>query len=235
MKRVQHGFGVVEMLISLVIGLVLLLGVSTILISMKRTADLRMRMAEVQGGQRMALTFIGNGVRYAGSFPYTTATTPAILFPAASGFGVGQSILGNGDNADADTVSVRFVASTSSTASQGCSANLVQGHTYLNVFSLDSGYLICEQTDTTAGGAAVTVKLIEGPIGMNVLYGVDSDGGGFVSQYLHAGEVATANLWNSVKAVRLTLTFANPLAKEKGQENKPTVSVTQTIPHAIGL
>jgi type IV pilus assembly protein PilW len=234
MKRVQQGFGLVEMMISLVIGLILLLGISAILISMTRTSNLRLRMAEVQGGQRMAMTMLANGVRYAGAFPYALTSTAATVFPASGSFGVGQSVIGTGDNNKTDTVSLRFVASASGTASQGCSAALVAGHNYTNVLSVTDGYLTCVETDTTAATAATTVKLIEGLEGMNILYGVDSAAGGFVTQYLKASEIA-GGAWDNVKTVKVTLIFTNPLAKDKGQADKPTVSVTQTIPHAIGL
>jgi len=235
MKHAQKGFGLIEMLISLVIGLVLLLGVSGILISMTRTSDLRQKMADVQGGQRMAMVLLGNSLRYAGAFPYSASSTPATIFPAAGAFGVGQSIVGTGANANVDTVSLRFVASATQTASQGCSADLVAGISYINVFSVTDGYLTCVESVTTAGGVAQkTVKLIPGLSGMDILYGVDFTGGGSVTQYLTASEISTTpNLWDNVKTAKVTLIFINPLAKEKGQP--ATVSVTQTIPHAIGL
>jgi type IV pilus assembly protein PilW len=233
MKRIQQGFGLIEMMISLVIGLVLLLGISAILMSMTRTSNLRQKMAEVQGGQRMAMTLLANGLRYAGSFPYSATNSAATVFPASGAFGVGQSIVGTGDNTNVDTVSLRFVASTAVSASQGCSATLVSGHNYTNVLSITDGYLTCVETDTTAA-TTTTVKLIEGLTGMNILYGVDSNAGGFVTQYLKASEI-TAGAWDNVKTVKVTLVFTNPLAKDKGQTGKPTVSVTQTIPHAIGL
>jgi type IV pilus assembly protein PilW len=233
MKRLQTGFGLIEMMIALVIGLVLLLGISAILISMTRTSDLRQRMAEIQHGQRMAMTLIGNGLRYAGAFPYSAANTPATVFPAAAPFGVAQAVTGSDGTANNDTVSLRFVASTSATASQGCSANLVPGNNYTNVFSIVGGFLQCDETNTTTG-ATSTVKLIAGLSGMNILYGVDSTGGGFVTQYLSASEVTTPlNLWGNVKTVKVNLIFINPLAAEPSQP--ATVSITQTIPHALGL
>lgn len=233
MTRAQKGFGLIEMMVALVIGLVLLLGISGILISMTRTSDLRQKMADGQGAQRMAMVLLGNGLRYAGAFPYTTASTPATVFAASGGFGVGQSILGTGAYANADTVSLRFVASATQSASQGCSAQLVAGNSYTNVFSVTGGYLTCNETNTTAG-TTEQVKLIAGLTGMNVLYGVDATGGGFVTQYLTANEVSSpTNLWDNVKTVKVTLIFSNPLANEAKQP--ATVSITQTIPHAIGL
>lgn len=233
MKHRQQGFGIIEMMISLVIGLILLMGISGILISMTRTSDLRQKMANVQGAQRMAMVLLSNSVRYAGAFPYTASSTPASVFPATSAFGEGHSIVGSGTNQGADTLSVRFIASATQTASQGCSANLVAGNRYTNVFSIANGYLQCVDTNSTAS-TYTDVKLIAGLSGMNILYGVDSTGGGFVTQYLKASEVTSpTNLWGSVKTVKITLIFTNPLA---GEANQPaTVSITQTIPHAIGL
>lgn len=233
MKRKQGGFGLVEMLVALVIGLVLLLGLSSILISMTRTAELRRKMAETQSGQRVALSMIGNALRYAGAFPYAEASTVASVFPAAGVFGVGQSLVGSGANENADTVSVRFVASDSASASQGCSAQLTAGHTYTNVFSVSDGYLTCVETDVTAASDPTTAKLVGGLAGMNLVYGVDATGAGFTTQYLAAADAGL--LWDKVKTVRVTLIFTNPLAGQAGQARTPTVSVSQTIPHTIGL
>ncbi|WP_426207562.1 PilW family protein [Massilia sp. TWP1-3-3] len=242
MKRAQQGFGLVEMLISLTIGLVLLLGLSTILISMTRTAELRGKMAELQGAQRMALSLAGNALRYAGAFPYSPLDTPATRFPAASPFGAGQSLVGTEGGTNSDTVSVRFVASATTTSSQGCSAKLVPGHSYTDVFSIVNGYLHCDETDTT-DSKTIKVDLIAGLTKMDIMYGVDKPKAGAdetksgsVTQYLSATDVASPkDYWDDVKTVKLTLTFTNPLANDPGNQQPPTVSITQTIPHAIGL
>ncbi len=229
MKPAQKGFGLVEMLIAMVIGMILLLGISGIMISMTRTSDLRQKMANLQASQRMAMVLLGNSVRYAGAFPYTALDTRATIFPADEVFGMGESLSGTGANENADTLSLRFVASATQTASQGCSASLVGGTSYTNVFGVTDGYLTCVQT-----GSADPVKLIAGVSGMNVLYGVDATGAGFVNQYLTAEEVtAPVDLWGSVKTVKITLIFTNPLHGEPGQP--ATVSISQTIPHVIGL
>jgi type IV pilus assembly protein PilW len=237
MKRHAKGFGLIEMLVALVIGLVLLMGLSAILISMTKTSELRRKMAEAQNGQRMAMTLLSNSLRYAGAFPYAAGSSAATTFTAISPFGVGQTIIGSGENESADTVTVRFVASTSGDASQGCSPSLTAGHVYVNEYSVADGYLTCTQTDTTATTASpLTVKLIGGLVGMNVVYGVDSTGGGFTTQYVSAAEATSpTNLWDRVRTVKVTLIFDNPLKGEAGQAGKDTVSVTQTIPHPIGL
>jgi type IV pilus assembly protein PilW len=235
MKR-EKGFGIVEMLISMVIGLVLLLGIGTILISMTQTSDLRRRMADTQGNQRMAMTFLSNAVRYAGAFPFSGTDSAETVFPAAAPFAAGQSVIGTGGNTGTDTLSVRFVASTSVNASQGCSPDRIPGNVYMDVFRVAGGFLECAETNVTAGTVENRVRLIAGVTRMDLLYGVQLNGGGFVSQYLTAAEVAaTPALWDNVKTVKVTLTFANPLANQAGQADRPTVSITQTIPHAIGL
>jgi type IV pilus assembly protein PilW len=236
MKRIEKGFGIVEMLISMVIGLVLLLGVGTILMSMTRTSDLRQKMAETQGSQRMAMTFMSNGVRYAGAFPFSGTDSAESVFPAAAPFAAGQSVIGTGNNTGTDTLSVRFVGSSSINASQGCAPDRAAGHIYTDRFWVSNGFLMCTETDVTAGTDDVPVRLIKGVTRMDLLYGVQLNGGGFVSQYLTGAEIAAAPaLWDNVKTVKVKLTFTNPLAGEAGQADKPTVDITQTIPHAIGL
>lgn len=230
---VQRGIGLVEVMIALTIGLVLLLGVSQAFLTMRETATTAQQLSAVQNQQRMAMYFLHVAVSGAGFNPDPVAKSGEVLYPVSGVFTApGQTLLGTGAGAAADTLSVRFTASAGG-AQQGCSASLVAGHTYTNRFNVANGFLTCSETDNTAATAATTLNLIGGLAGMNIVYGVDSTGGGSVTQYLTGAQVTAANFWGNVKTAQVTLLFTNALAGQPGQPQ--TVSLVETIPYMANI
>ena len=226
--RTQRGFGLVEMMVAVTIGLFLILGLGAIFISMRQTSIARQGLSALQDSERMAMTLLGAGIQGAGFYPNPLTTTAATQFPAAGAFAGGQSISGTGNGGGygaaspvgTDTLSVRFVASALGVV-QGCSTPLVAGTLYKDVFSVSGGNLVCTENGTA-------YNLVAGVQGMSVLYGVDTAGS--VTQYLPASSVTS---WANIKTVSVTLQFANPLAGQPGQPT--TVSFTRTIPYMNGL
>ncbi len=241
--RKQRGISLVEIMVAITLGLLLMLGLGTVFVSVSQTSKLRQNMSGVQDNERTAIAFLNNSIRSAGYFPNPTPSlvfvTSAAEFPASGLWLPGQSILGTGaGTAGTDTLSVRFIASTSGTASQGCSASLTAGDLYTDVFSVAGGYLTCTETDNTAG-STTTVNLVPNLAGMNISYGIDPACTGSVSEYLPASTFPAAAWAGSctqgeqLKTVSIALQFNNPLA---GQPSQPaTVTINQTIPYMIGL
>ena len=230
--KTQRGVGLIEMMVSIVIGMVLLLGLGTVLFSMNQTYRMRQSMSAVQNSQRNAMTFLSAIVQNAGYNP-SPLTVAAIAIPL-SGNGSGSGVPGT------DTLTVRFIPSSGVSGFQGCSANLVPGDTYTDTFSVNTinRTLDCTETNETAATAAVTVSLITRVQGMTVLYGVDTTTSGSVTQYLPATggtSVTSSALWPKVKTVKVTLQFDNPLTGEAGQTANTRVDLTQTIPLMIGM
>lgn len=229
--RTQRGVGLVELMVSIVIGMVLLLGLGTVLFSMNQTYKMRQSMSAVQNSQRNAMTFLSAIIQNAGYNP--SPLSVAVITIPLTGTGSGSGVPGT------DTLTVRFIPSSGVSGFQGCSSNLVPGNTYKDVFSVNTvdNILNCDETNETAATAAVTVRLITRVQGMNVLYGVDTTTSGSVTQYLPAtgGTSVTASaLWPKVKTVKVTLQFDNPLAGDSGQ-TATRVDLTQTIPLMIGM
>lgn len=243
--KTQRGLSLVELMVSITIGLLLLLGLGTIFVSMKQTSTLRQGLSALQNNERMAMMFLETSIHTAGYYPSATVitTSAATEFPVDGAIAAGQALSGTGANAGADTLSVRFVAESAAgmTSSQGCSAALNPGDLYRDDFSIAGGNLTCNETDKTAGTATVPVTLITGLTAMNVLYGVDPTCTGSVTEYLTAAQV-TAAVWVGVcpapygaqlKTVNITLTFTNPLAGQSGQP--ATISIAQTTLYMNGL
>lgn len=230
--RTQRGVGIIEMMVSIVIGMVLLLGLGTVLFSMNQTYRMRQNMSAVQNSQRNAMTFLSAIVQNAGYNPSPLAVA-AIAIPLI-GNGTGSGVPGT------DTLTVRFMPSSGVSGFQGCSDSLVQGNTYTNTFSVNAvnRTLDCTETNETAVTAAAPVPLISRVQGMTVLYGVDTTTSGSVTRYLPATggtSVTSLALWPRVKTVKVRLQFDNPLTGEAGQAANPRVNLTQTIPLMTGM
>lgn len=243
--KTQRGISLVELMVSIAIGMLLLLGLGTIFFSVNQTSQLRHGLSDLQNNERMAMTFLRTSIHNAGYYPNPVSSTAATQFLTdGSSFAAGQTLFGTGSGVGgADTLSVRFAAASGVTSSQGCSATLNAGDLYRDDFSVSGGNLICTETDKTTGSASASVTLITGLSGMQVQYGVDPACTGSVTEYLPANLIASS-VWTSVctpplgsqlKTVNVTLTFNNPLAGQAGQSAHQTIGVTETIPYMNGL
>lgn len=220
--KTQRGAGLIELMISITIGLFLILGLGTMFYAMRQTSISRNGLSDLQDSERMAMMFLGSAVQGAGSFPIGTApgfNTAVLEFPLASPFAAGQSVSGT---TGPDTLSIRFRSNPASAtvgAIQGCSSSITTTNTlYTNTFSVSGGNLNCTQNGTTT-------PMVSGVAGMTVLYGVDPTNTGSVTGYVTASAVTN---WSSVKTVNITLQFTNPLAGQ--QPSQPaTVSFSRTI------
>lgn len=245
MKRV-FGVSLVELLVAMAIGLVLLLGLTSVFIPVRQTFATRQSMGELQNSQRLAMAFISIALRNAGAIADPINNSQAGIMPVASsslttsanvpvGFVAGQMLLGGKASGGGDGLSVRFQADTTS-VNQGCTPQLRPGDVYVDTFSVSSGYLVCTETDTTVTPQTVVSQNLVGTVqAMNILYGVDTTGGDSVTQYMTADNVTAAAKWSSVKTVQVTLVFTNPLVNQPGQSGSPTVSLIRTIPVMVSL
>ena len=214
----QRGSGLIEMLVSMVIGLILVLGISLVFVSVNKIHKDRQGLSNLQNNQRLAMSFISSAIYNAGYYP-----NPLAVSPIASN----QALVGT-ESGTSDTLTIRFVApsGTSVTPFQGCTAALTPGNVYSNTFSVSAGNLVCTQTNITTS-TTTAVNLITGLSGLDIVYGVDTTGDGSAETYRNA---STAT-WGNVKTVRVTLSFTNPLS---GQGQQATTSLTQTISSLTG-
>ena len=214
----QRGSGLIEMLVSMVIGLILVLGISLVFVSVNKIHKDRQGLSNLQNNQRLAMSFISSAIYNAGYYP-----NPLAVSPIASN----QALVGT-ESGTNDTLTIRFVApsGTSVTPFQGCTAALTPGNVYSNTFSVSAGNLVCTQTNITTS-TTTAVNLITGLSGLDIVYGVDTTGDGSAETYRNA---STAT-WGNVKTVRVTLSFTNPLS---GQGQQATTSLTQTISSLTG-
>lgn len=211
----QAGLGLIELLIAITVGLVIVGGMLSVLVSTRATSLAQTGMAQLQDDQRLALTMLTNTIQGAGYFPNPLTSTLAAELPANTTFvNAGQSVVGTtGASAPGDTLIVRYEAGTADGTMDCNGRGNVSGANLMlvNTFSVDANNnLVC----SVNGGA---VQALAGNVqNFQVLYGVDTNADGSIDRYLSAASMTTAN-WSNVISVRVTVTFVNPMAGQPGQ------------------
>lgn len=245
----QRGLGLVEVLVAMAIALFLLGGLFTIFYTTRQTFSAQQGIAGLQDNERLAMTLMGEVIHGAGYYPTPQPPTPipntgtalpvqnAASAPLPATFAAGQSVFGGTLNGQ-DAIVVRMVAApgdgTMSCLGDTNPSTATANVTYLNTYSFSGGALRCTVSTATSGTGGQTQALVgsnlagtlhsDGVTAMTLLYGVDTNGGGSVNQYLSAASVSN---WSSVKSVKVALTFSNPLAGQPGQP--ATVDFTRVI------
>lgn len=216
--RRQRGIGLVEIMVSMVIALFLLLGIGTIFMTTRSTYGDQQGLSNLQDNERLAMFMLTNVIQIGGYFPDPVTTTAAASLPVTAPYVVtGQAV--SGTDGATDTVRARFVTA-SGDGIENCNggANTTGANViYDNVFDISGNTLRC------AVNGGNPQPLVSGVTNMQVLYGVDTTNAGSATQYFAAAAVPN---WASVKSVRITLTFQNPLA---GQAANP-ISFTKIVP-----
>ncbi|MDE2081848.1 MAG: PilW family protein [Burkholderiales bacterium] len=226
-RALQAGFGLVELMVAVTIGLFVVTGVGVVFLNFRQAFSTQDALAQLQDNERLALTLLGSTIESAGYFPNPVLNTATTLLPAASGsygtLAAGQAVVGT-SAAAGDTITTRFATSSGDGLLNCLGQTNTSGGTqvFMNTFSLAaSGDLLCS-TD----GGTTTNPIVGNVSSFSVLYGVDTNGLGTAYSYLPASAV-TAAQWRLVRTARIAIAFKNPFAGQSGQP--PTVSWTQII------
>jgi len=216
--RRARGFTLVELLVTVAIALFLLGGLVTVLENTRTTYGNQQALAQFQDQQRFAMTVLSSVVEAGGYYPNPTGETQISALPAvAPNFGSGQAFFGTGTAgaAPGDKLDVRFrTASGDGIINCSGGANTTGAeHAYTNEFSIVAGQLSCA-LGVDGGALGAPVPLVPGVTNLQIYYGVKrltpfSDYN--VDTYVPAASMNGTD-WNQVSAVRVILTFTNPLA-----------------------
>ena len=234
-SRRQHGFTLIELMISVAVGLFLVGGLLTILQNMGNTRTNQTLMAQLQDNQRIAMTMVTDIVQSTGYFPDPTTYTNLTALPSttvgAATIAAGQALYGTHLVADpGDTLTVRFATADSDTIINcvgGTNTSLPIAR-YVNTFSVTAGpqgQLVCSLNSAAAS------PLVSGLTRMDVWYGVKRDltvDNNNVDTYLTADQLTAAD-WSNVSSVKVRLTFSNPLAGPAHLEQPALIRFTRTI------
>ncbi len=240
MSADEAGLGMVEVLISLVLGMLLAIALFTVLHSTLYGAISQRGLSALQEAERRAVTNIQQVAHSGGYFVVsptlsTVGPTPlsnlqvstALLAssytsPYSTTFAAGQYVAGgNAGTTGEDVLNIRFQSAQGANPNEPTTINCL-GQTnssstpvdYNNSYYVDSA---TQSLDCAVNGGTPQILVGNGSNGgievqgMRVLYGVDTTGNGSVDTYETATQVTTSNIWSSVLTAQITLTFNNPL------------------------
>ncbi len=252
LRRGQYGLTLIEMSVTILIALFLLAGLFTMVQSTRRTYTNQAQLAQLQDAERMAMTLMADVIESAGYFPDPHTNTSSIL-PSGGAWATAQPVLGTAPGGNLDTITVRFATKPGDTVVNclGNSNPTGSGTTimYTNTFSLSAPdaagnrSLQCTLVDST-GVTTGPVSLVYGVQSMQIYYGIQRNSGADandnnVDTYLLANEMSTSdttntnpspkNDWLNVTAVRVILTFKNPLAPPSATAAQQTIKFDRVI------
>lgn len=210
----QQGISLIELMISMALGLFLLAGLSYAFITMSNTAVTRKNLSDVHDTQRISMYLLSSFIQQTGYYIYASGVTSTTAFPAETvtgngstiTFAAGQTI--SGTSATSDSISVRYFAN--SDFPQGTCSNISSTSAnikYTDVFSINAaGSLICEET---AGGTYSSRVIADNVSKMVVTYGVEKNANsGSVNIYVTDPSLFPVTyLWSAIKTVTITLTY----------------------------
>lgn len=242
-KVATKGFSLIELLVGMVIGLFLLLGLSTYFVQNKQTFAYQKSQVNQQEHERIMANLMGRSLRQAGFAPATTnrLTGQELSFPAVGAYGSGQFVAGtqgthdvtvNGQAAAVtypdDTLSVRYVGDPSLARCNGTvpTTDVLVADTV----SVDGVQFICDTDGVTQtalfGGVNVPLTQQMRVLGMAVTYGVDTDSDSSVDAIVRANDVAD---WTQVRIVELEIHF------QSGNRLPQATSLVIALENSIGV
>jgi type IV pilus assembly protein PilW len=240
----MRGFTLVELMITITIAVFLLGGLVRIVQNVRQTYTNQQSLAQLQDGQRFAMTVITDVVQAAGYYPtgvpptWTAATSLPVVAPFTT---AGQPLFGtHPGGATPDQLRVRYrtalndaviLCDGSTNTTSGPDKAFTNWFTVVPPAGAVPGQLWCT-VDNNGSVAAPGVVLVQGIQNMVIYYGVkrnipltvDYN----VDTYVTA-DLMSATDWMNVTSVKVQLTFTNPLAGQTTTQ-PPTIVFERIIP-----
>lgn len=220
----QKGLSIIELLVAMVIGLILLLGVSQVFLSSRQTFATNDAMTKLQENGRFALEFIAATARQAGYLsPGSSEGMPFPVEPINCGKGSAASnpctFSGAGNASDRVSFSAEPAVVIDGSL-RDCTGSAVP----IDKIIINSYFIIppdannpqpslgCSSYNRSDSGWLVqNQRLIDGIESLQVLYGIASNTDPFsVGSFISADRVEAQNKWKDVLAVRIAV-LANSL------------------------
>lgn len=179
-KPYQTGMTLIEIMVSLLIGVFLLGGVLQIFIGSKQTYRMQEGLSRLQENGRFALDFLSKDIRIAG-------------YRECLSFAVPSPITGTSDTGlnTSDTITIQLSTSA-------CGTNLVSTIAYSVQNGAGGQPALFKKNDTSAAQ-----ELVEGIENMQILYGVDTDTPHDGANYYVPADPAPN--WSNVVSIRISL------------------------------
>ncbi|MEE9354251.1 MAG: PilW family protein [Methylococcaceae bacterium] len=206
MKKNQTGISLVELMVSLTIGLFLLAGLIQMFVTTKKSYNVQDSLSRIEENSRFALDTLSRTIRLAGykTDPWqdnSSAFPVVTLFP-----GSGQYISGTeGGVTDSDSINIRYQGSVNSAGVADnrvfdCAGTSIGNTTVELSFSISGSDLVCSINGATP------VVMVDNVAHMQILYGIDAGGDGAANQYVVASSVTN---WVNVVSAKIGLVFSS--------------------------
>ena len=195
------GFSLVELMISLVIGLIAMAVMLGIYQGNTQIARFQSAILKVQENGRFAIDMISRSTRMAGYDDPLTATVVSAPLIDGSMDSAGAQISQTGLKTDGDTLSIRYEGGAGIRDCQGQSVAADDWVTNMYAITTDNN-LVCATFTNNSGLVSNATTLAEGVEDMRVVYGLDIDATGDVNRYVRSVAVAD---WSQVVSLRVAL------------------------------
>lgn len=225
MKSKQNGFGLVEVMVALVLGLLVVLGITQIFVSSKQTYVAQDASARLQEDARYVLTRMTQELRMAGMFGClslssgsVTGVPPEFDEPITwesntLGIITANAVTGSATATDADWT-LTTDCRTTGTVQVGEHAPAT-GEMAFPIRQVEYQYDSGEQTlSVQNGGSGGFQPLITGVADFSVAFGVAADS---ESTYASGSYVETPANSAFIRSVRIRMTLADPDGKARDQ------------------
>jgi type IV pilus assembly protein PilW len=215
--RGARGFGLVESLVALTVGLFLALAVAVSFGSTRGAFLAQGQLGELHDQTRLTMSMLTHSIENAGYYPdpvgddaFTSLPPDGAIATLAAGQGVWSGVTAGGSD--------RLVTRYRSAGGDGlmdCTGGLHAAPTLIvNDFSVsDAGELQCSVNGAPAVALATRVRRF------TVQYGVDTDGDAAIDRYV-ASAAMTPALRPTTRVLRVTIVFDNPMAGQAGQPDR---------------
>ena len=189
----QQAFTLIEYMVAIVLGLILLGGLTYLFIGMKRSNETQSSLAAMQESGRFAMFYLTNDIQYAGwanveEKGYGFYTSPAFDFAGGTTDG--------GSAGASDSITIRYEAPTDCLG--GASGGIVENRYYV-----EDGQLMCQ-----GNGGGTPQPLISNIDALHFLYGIDTNGDTAPNKFVRADEV-DASETEAISAVKVMLILSS--------------------------
>ncbi len=238
-RAAQGGFSMIELMIAIAIAVFLLGGLVRVLENIRATSQMQTQMAQLQDGERLAMTVMAGVVESAGYFPNPLVNTAVGAMPS----GAGSSFAAPGTpvitgttnfNAQGDSLTVRYATALNDNVYNclgGTNTTVGPLDSWENTFSVNAqNQLVCTIWTGSTQVTSAATPLISGVQSMSVLYGVQTNASGngtCTDTYMSATQVTAFADWANVCSAIVTLTFFDPTYPAGPAQ--PTIQFTRVM------
>jgi type IV pilus assembly protein PilW len=243
------GFSLVELMISLALGLFLSLAVIQTYLATLKSDSVIMGNTEIQENARFAIQVLEKALQHAGYFSNLNQSRQEFFQQQAAqwtntvftssdairGFDETETPVANQPNSASGTDQV-FIRLVSDAAVLGmratwydCNGVVIPANTAIQMgfYISASGSLMCRSE--IPGASPDSYALISNVSDFQLLYGVDSTQDGSVNRYIDAPSVTTADAWDNVRAIKVSLKLAAPIASLEAKLFEKTISLRNML------